>query len=83
MERSGVTVGAVVGSCIVGFLVGLALTAVLSFCYLKKRQQRAPGSPHYVSKQNPYVTVPLKEVNKVRGHWANLSAVIQESWFHR
>lgn len=51
------------GSCVVGFLVGLALTAISAFCYLKRRQQRIPGSPHYISKQNPYVTVPLKEVS--------------------
>ncbi|XP_017889884.1 semaphorin-5A [Ceratina calcarata] len=66
VEQSGITVGAVVGSCVLGFLVGLALTAVLSFCYLKRRQQRAAGSPRYISKQNPYVTVPLKEVNAKR-----------------
>ncbi|XP_076394986.1 semaphorin 5c isoform X2 [Megachile rotundata] len=66
VEHSGATIGAVVGSCVVGFVVGLALTAVLSFCYLKRRKQRIPGSPHYISKQNPYVTVPLKEVNAKR-----------------
>jgi len=62
VDNSGVTVGAVVGSCVIGFLFGLALTAVLCFCYLKRRKPRIPGSPHYISKQNPYVTVPLKEV---------------------
>ncbi|KOC59161.1 Semaphorin-5B [Habropoda laboriosa] len=66
VESSGVTIGAVVGSCVAGFLVGLAVTTVLSFCYLKRRQQRIPGSPHYITKQNPYVTVPLKEVNAKR-----------------
>lgn len=66
MERSGITIGAVVGSCVVGFLVGLAVTAILSFYYLKRRQQRIPGSPHYISKQNSYVTVPMKEVNTKR-----------------
>jgi hypothetical protein len=62
VDNSGVTVGAVVGSCVIGFFFGLALTAVLCFCYLKRRKPRIPGSPHYISKQNPYVTVPLKEV---------------------
>lgn len=62
VESSGVTVGAVAGSCVIGFLIGLSLTAVLCFCYLKRRKPRIPGSPHYISKQNPYVTVPLKEV---------------------
>ncbi|XP_043600317.1 semaphorin-5A-like isoform X1 [Bombus pyrosoma] len=66
VERSGVSIGAVVGSCVAGFLVGLAVTAVLSFCYLKRRQQRIPGSPHYISKQNSYVSVPLKDVNAKR-----------------
>lgn len=62
VESASVSVGAVVGSCVVGFFIGLALTAVLCFYYLKRRKPRVPGSPHYISKQNPYVTVPLKEV---------------------
>ncbi|XP_076296045.1 semaphorin 5c isoform X1 [Lasioglossum baleicum] len=66
VEQSGVTIGVVVASCAVGFLVGLAVTAVLGYCYLKRRQRRVPGSPHYAAKQNPYVTVPLKEVNTKR-----------------
>lgn len=66
VEQSGVTIGVVVASCAVGFLVGLAVTAVLGYCYLKRRQRRVPGSPHYAAKQNPYVTVPLKEVNAKR-----------------
>ncbi|RLU22473.1 hypothetical protein DMN91_004751 [Ooceraea biroi] len=66
IENTGVTVGAVVGSCVIGFLIGLALTVMLCFCYLKRRKPRIPGSPHYISKQNPYVTVPLKEVNAKR-----------------
>ncbi|XP_032687927.1 semaphorin-5B isoform X2 [Odontomachus brunneus] len=66
VENSGVTVGAVVGSSVIGFVIGLALTAVLCFWYLKRRKPRIPGSPHYISKQNPYVTVPLKEVNAKR-----------------
>ncbi|XP_011154550.1 semaphorin-5B isoform X2 [Harpegnathos saltator] len=66
VENSGVTVGAAVGSCVIGFVFGLALTALLCFYYLKRRKPRIPGSPHYISKQNPYVTVPLKEVNAKR-----------------
>jgi len=62
VENSGVTVGAVVGSCVTSFIIGLALTAVLCFCYLKRRKPSIPGSPHYISKQNSYVIVPLKEV---------------------
>ncbi|XP_011264749.2 semaphorin-5A [Camponotus floridanus] len=66
VENSSVTVGAVVGSCVIGFVIGLTLTAVLCFFYLKRRKPRLPGNPHYISKQNPYVTVPLKEVNAKR-----------------
>lgn len=50
------------GSCVISFIIGLALTAVLCFCYLKRRKPSIPGSPHYISKQNSYVIVPLKEV---------------------
>ncbi|XP_039315007.1 semaphorin-5B isoform X1 [Solenopsis invicta] len=66
VENSGVTVGAVVVSCVISFIIGLALTAVLCFCYLKRRKPSIPGSPHYISKQNSYVIVPLKEVNAKR-----------------
>jgi len=59
-------VGAVVGSCVIGFVIGLTLTAVLCFFYLKRRKPRMPGNPHYISKQNPYVTVPLKEVKELK-----------------
>ncbi|KYQ51466.1 hypothetical protein ALC60_09464, partial [Trachymyrmex zeteki] len=61
VESSGVTVGAAVGGCVISFTIGLALTAVLCFCYLKRRKPSIPGSPHYISKQNSYVIVPLKE----------------------
>ncbi|XP_011693296.1 PREDICTED: semaphorin-5B [Wasmannia auropunctata] len=66
VEDSGITVGAVVGGCVISFIIGLALTAVLCFCYLKRRKPSIPGSPHYISKQNSYVIVPLKEVNAKR-----------------
>ncbi|KAG5319898.1 SEM5B protein, partial [Acromyrmex heyeri] len=66
VESSGVTVGAAVGGCVISFIIGLALTAVLCFCYLKRRKPSIPGSPHYISKQNSYVIVPLKEVNAKR-----------------
>ncbi|XP_015110024.1 semaphorin-5A isoform X1 [Diachasma alloeum] len=58
---AGVSVGAVVGGCIVGFLAGVGLAVGAGFVYVKKRKVRVPGSPHYISKQNPYVAVPLKE----------------------
>lgn len=64
MEFAGVSVGAVVGSCLAGFLIGLSLTALVCFYYLRLRNKpRMPGSPHYISRQNPYVTVPLKDVS--------------------
>ncbi|XP_015592204.1 semaphorin-5A [Cephus cinctus] len=66
VEKAGISVGAVVGSCIAGFIIGLGLTAILCFLYVRRRKPRVPGSPHYISKQNPYVTVPLKEVNTKR-----------------
>ncbi|XP_043266861.1 semaphorin-5A isoform X2 [Venturia canescens] len=66
IEAAGVSVGAVVGGCIVGFLIGLALAVVVCFLYLKRKKPLIPGSPHYISKQNPYVSVPLKEVNSAK-----------------
>ncbi|XP_011301281.1 semaphorin-5A isoform X2 [Fopius arisanus] len=58
---AGLPVGAVVGGCIVGFLAGVGIAVGVGFVYVKKRKVRVPGSPHYISKQNPYVAVPLKE----------------------
>lgn len=58
-----ISVGAVIGSCIIGFIIGLALTAVLCFYYIKHQSKpRIPSNPHYITKQNSYVTVPMKEV---------------------
>lgn len=62
-EGSRITMGAMVGSCVVSFLIGLTITVAFYFCYIKRRKPRIPGNPHYISKQNPYVTVPLKEVS--------------------
>ena len=62
-DGSGVSVGIVLGSVVAAFIVGLALMGVLCFLYFRRRRPRIPGSPHYItSKQNPYVTVPLREV---------------------
>ncbi|XP_046600130.1 semaphorin-5B isoform X1 [Neodiprion lecontei] len=66
VDVAGISVGAVVGGCISGFVIGILLAGALCFVYQKRRQPRVPGSPHYISKQNPYVTVPLKEVNTKR-----------------
>ncbi|KAL7301189.1 hypothetical protein TKK_0006159 [Trichogramma kaykai] len=61
VETAGVAVGAVVGSCIIGFLLGLLMTAIICFYYMKRKKPGLPSNPHYISRQNPYVTVPLKE----------------------
>ncbi|XP_069679507.1 semaphorin 5c [Periplaneta americana] len=58
-----VSLGIALGSCVAAFIVGLFLMFVLCYLYFRRRRPRIPGSPHYItSKQNPYVTVPLKEV---------------------
>lgn len=63
--KGSVGVGVVLGCSFAAFLVGL-VAAIMSMHYLqKKRKVRIPGSPHYISsKQNPYVTVPLREPPK-------------------
>ncbi|KAJ8681905.1 hypothetical protein QAD02_017697 [Eretmocerus hayati] len=63
IELAGVSMGAVLGSCLAGFLAGLTVTALVFFYHSRRPKPRIPGSPHYISRQNPYVTVPLKEVN--------------------
>lgn len=45
------------------FVVGVSAAAVFSYYWTKKHPYTVPSSPHYISKQNPYVTVPLKEVS--------------------
>ncbi|KAL6262936.1 hypothetical protein P5V15_005724 [Pogonomyrmex californicus] len=66
VETLGVTVGAAASGCVASFIIGIALTVMLCFYYVKRRKSSIPGSPHYISKQNSYVTVPLKEVNAKR-----------------
>lgn len=65
VQVAGASFGTVVGSCLAGFLIGLGITVTLCFLYMKRQKPRIPGSPHYISKQNPYVTVPLKEVRSL------------------
>lgn len=48
--------------CFVSFIVGVCAAAVLTYYWTKRNPYTVPSSPHYISKQNPYVTVPLKEV---------------------
>lgn len=55
---------AVFGFCITTFVLGLAMAVALGYFWLKRQRPSIPGSPHYISsKQNPYVTVPLKEMH--------------------
>lgn len=65
-ESSGAgsaSVGVVLGSCVATFLVAVIMMTVLCYLYIRRHHPRIPGSPHYMSsKQNPYVTVPLKEI---------------------
>lgn len=49
--------------CFIAFVAGSCLSAVFCYYWLKKHQHSLPSSPHYISKQNPYVTVPLREVS--------------------
>lgn len=52
----------VLGCCFAGFVLGLACAAAVWYYYKRKRIPHIPSSPCYMStKQNPYVTVPLKE----------------------
>lgn len=56
------SVGLALGLCVTAFIVGLLLMAFFCYMYLRRRRPRIPGSPHYISsKQNSYVTVPLKD----------------------
>lgn len=52
------------GFCLFAFLIGSAVSAAVCHYYSKRTKPSLPSSPHYMpSKQNPYVTVPLKEIH--------------------
>ena len=56
------SVGLALGLCMTAFIAGLLLMGLFCYMYVRRRRPRIPGSPHYISsKQNPYVTVPLKD----------------------
>ena len=56
------SIGLALGLCMTAFLAGLLLMGLFCYVYVRRRRPRIPGSPHYISsKQNPYVTVPLKD----------------------
>ncbi|KAL0269384.1 UNVERIFIED_CONTAM: hypothetical protein PYX00_007138 [Menopon gallinae] len=65
VAKSYAGVGVVLGCSVAAFLMGLlAAVAYMYYCQ-KRRRVRIPGSPHYISsKQNPYVTIPLRETPK-------------------
>lgn len=63
-SEAGVSMAAVIVFCILAFGFGLVVAVLLGYYWLKRRRHSVPGSPHYISsKQNPYVTVPLKEMH--------------------
>ncbi|KAK6639382.1 hypothetical protein RUM43_007655 [Polyplax serrata] len=58
-------VGVVLGCSLAAFMVGCIAAMMLMYYCQRKRKVRIPGSPHYItSKQNSYVTVPLREPPK-------------------
>ncbi|KAG8249732.1 Semaphorin-5A [Homalodisca vitripennis] len=60
----GVSFGSVFAFCLLAFAVGAGLAVGLGYVYLQRRRPRIPSSPHFIStKQNSYVTVPLKEMH--------------------
>uniref|UniRef100_T1ICJ1 Uncharacterized protein n=4 Tax=Rhodnius TaxID=13248 RepID=T1ICJ1_RHOPR len=55
-------IGTAIGCLVIGFLVGTVSSLLLRHFLDRRSHNRLPASPHYISsKQNPYVTVPLKE----------------------
>ncbi|XP_018916719.2 semaphorin 5c [Bemisia tabaci] len=59
-----VSVASILGFCVLAFAFGLIVSGFLCYYWLRRQRPIIPGSPHYISsKQNPYVTVPLKEVH--------------------
>lgn len=57
---------ALVGTLFCGLLVGGVLCFIILEVRRRRRATRIPSSPHYMSQQNSYVSVPLKEVPKKR-----------------
>lgn len=48
--------------CLLSFLTGASLACVSFYVWHKRQKPKLPSSPHYItSKQNPYVTVPMKD----------------------
>ncbi|XP_024085624.1 semaphorin-5B isoform X1 [Cimex lectularius] len=61
-EASGLGIGTAIGCLLVGLLLGFISFLIFKKFLERRSTNRLPSSPHYISsKQNPYVTVPLKE----------------------
>lgn len=58
----GLSLATVVGLVIISFLIGGILATGPILWIVRRRTPRIPSSPHYITKQNSYVSVPLKEV---------------------
>lgn len=59
-----------ISSFIVGFLFPiLAFYLYKAYKYYRKRKNRIPSSPHYISaEQNPYISVPTREKSTKRSN---------------
>lgn len=62
--KGGADVGVVLGCSLAAFIFGSVIALAATYYYQKHRRVRVPGSPHYISKPNSYVTVPLREPPK-------------------
>ncbi|XP_050547311.1 semaphorin-5A-like [Daktulosphaira vitifoliae] len=48
--------------CLLSFIMGALLAFLSLYVWIKRQKPKLPSSPHYItSKQNPYVTVPMKD----------------------
>ncbi|XP_073996502.1 semaphorin 5c isoform X4 [Rhodnius prolixus] len=62
VAQAAMGIGTAIGCLVIGFLVGTVSSLLLRHFLDRRSHNRLPASPHYISsKQNPYVTVPLKE----------------------
>ena len=62
------SVAAILGGIAAGFVLGVMCAAATWYVQSKRRRVRVPSSPCYMSsKQNPYVTVPLKPLKEGHG----------------
>lgn len=65
MQSNGnADVGVILGCSLAAFVFGSVLALAITYYYQKHRRIRIPGSPHYMTKPNSYVTVPLREPPK-------------------